>query len=171
MIWLTIAIALLLSLAALAFVLWPLFSAKVKPYHTENDELSELLVRKGGIMAAIKDLEFDHQVGKVSEEDYQRFDARLRRQAIIYMQQIEKIAPQATGLEDALEAEIARQRRIANGKAADVPARVETTKVVGAAPAASSSRFCTTCGEPRLSGHKFCANCGTPVASVPIASR
>jgi hypothetical protein len=170
MIWLTITIALLLSLAALAFVLWPLFSAKAKPYHTENDELSELLVRKEGIMAAIKDLEFDHQVGKVSEEDYQRFDARLRRQAIIYMQQIEKIAPQATGLEDALEAEIARQRRIANGKDA-VPAKVETTKVVGAAPTLSSSRFCTTCGEPLLPGHKFCANCGTPVASVPIASR
>jgi hypothetical protein len=170
MIWLTISIALLLSLAALAFVLWPLFSAKVKPYHTENDELSELLVRKEGIMAAIKDLEFDHQIGKVSEEDYQRFDARLRRQAIIYMQQIEKLAPQATGLEDALEAEIARQRRTANGKAAAVPAKVEPAKVVAAAPTAPSSRFCTTCGEPLLANHKFCANCGTPVASVPIAS-
>lgn len=170
MIWLTITIALLLSLAALAFVLWPLFSAKVKPYHTENDELSELLVRKEGIMAAIKDLEFDHQIGKVSEEDYQRFDARLRRQAIIYMQQIEKLAPQTTGLEDALEGEIARQRRTANGKAAVPPAKVEAAKVVAAAPTASPSRFCTTCGEPLLSNHKFCANCGTPVASVPIAS-
>ncbi|MBX2999547.1 MAG: zinc-ribbon domain-containing protein [Caldilineaceae bacterium] len=170
MIWLTITIALLLSLAALAFVLWPLFNAKVKPYHTENDELSELLVRKEGIMAAIKDLEFDHLVGKVSEEDYQRFDARLRRQAIVYMQQIEKIAPEATGLEDALEAEISRQRRTANGKTAAAPARVETPKVAVAAPTASSPRFCTTCGEPISSNHKFCANCGTPVASVPIAS-
>jgi hypothetical protein len=169
MIWLTITIALLLSLAALAFVLWPLFSAKVKPYHTENDELAELLVRKEGIMAAIKDLEFDHRVGKVSEEDFQRFDARLRRQAIIYMQQIEKIAPETTGLEDALEAEIARQRRTDNGKAA-APVRVETTKVVAAAPTASSSRFCTTCGEPLSANHKFCANCGTPIASVQVTT-
>jgi hypothetical protein len=169
MIWLTITIALLLSVAALAFVLWPLFSAKVKPYHTENDELAELLVRKEGIMAAIKDLEFDHRVGKVSEEDYQRFDARLRRQAIVYMQQIEKVAPETAGLEDALEAEIARQRHTANGKATS-PAKVETARVVAATPTVSSSRFCTTCGEPLLANHKFCANCGTPIASVPITS-
>lgn len=171
MIWLTIAIALLLSLAALAFVLWPLFSAKVKPYHTENDELTELLVRKEGIMAAIKDLEFDHQIGKVNEEDYQRFDARLRRQAIAYMQQIEKVAPQTIGLEDALEAEIARQRRTANGNgtAKALPLKAETAKpVVASAP--STSRFCTTCGEALSANHKFCANCGAPVASVPAVT-
>lgn len=167
MIWLTITIALVLSLAALAFVLWPLFSAKVKPYHTENDELTELLVRKEGIMAAIKDLEFDHQVGKVSEEDYQRFDARLRRQAIAYLQQIEKVAPQTVGLEDTLEAEIARQRRTANGKAKTVPPKVEAVKPV--AISAPGARFCTTCGEPLQPNHKFCANCGTPVASVPVS--
>jgi hypothetical protein len=159
--WITIIIALLLSLAALLWVLWPLFSAKVKPYHTEDEDLIELIVRKDGIMVAIKDLEFDHQVGKISEEDYQRFDARLRRQAIAYMQQIEKRSPQIAKIEDALEAEISRQRRTLNGRNQPAP---KPTTITGTAT--TSLRFCTNCGESLSPNHKFCANCGTPVSSM-----
>lgn len=161
--WITLAIALLLSLAALGWVLWPLFSARVAPYHTENEEMLELIFRKDASLAAIKDLEFDYQVGKISEEDYQRFDARLRRQAIGYMQQIEKLSPEIANLEDALEAEIARQRRTSQR-------RTQPTLQVPAAQeqAAVSVRFCTNCGEALSPTHKFCANCGTPVASMVV---
>lgn len=172
MIWITVTIALLISVAALTYVIWPFLTSKVAPYHVENDELTELITRKDGIMAAIKDLEFDYQVGKMSEEDYQRFDARLRRQAIAYMQQIEKLSPEIAGLDASIEAEINRYRRTVNGHnktaqtapktaAAPVP---DTVSHLGAA-----TRYCTTCGEAVSSNHKFCANCGEPVASVAVS--
>lgn len=173
MLWTTVFLAILISAGSVAYVLWPLFSRSVPAIPEEDDQLTELLSRKDGLMIAIKDLEFDYQVGKLSEEDYQRFDTRLRQQAISYMQQIDKLAPQTNQLDDSLEAEIARQRKAraaavpANGKAQPVktvapvatPATVAVAMPVGGEVVA---RFCTNCGQPLASGHKFCANCGTP---------
>ncbi len=176
MIWITVTIALLLSLAALAYVIWPFFTSTVAPYHTEDDQLIELITRKDSVMAAIKDLDFDYRVGKISEEDFQRFDARLRRQAIAYIQQIEKLSPQIAGMDASLEAEISRYRRATNGHAkapstdgepAMAEQSVSTVKVVSTAKA----RYCTTCGEQISDTHKFCANCGTPVEPVSVAQR
>lgn len=172
MIWITVTIALLISVAALAYVIWPFLTSKVSPYHVENDELIELITRKDGLMAAIKDLEFDFQVGKISEEDYQRFDARLRRQAIAYMQQIEKISPEVAGMDASIEAEINRYRRTINGhgkptQSAPKPAMSPTPETVG--HLSGSARYCTTCGEAVSPNHKFCANCGEPVASVAVS--
>ena len=168
MLWTTILIALLLSLAAMAYVVWPLVSARVEPYHDEDDRLTELINRKDAVLVAIKELEFDHQVGKISEEDYQRFDARLRRQAVGYMQQLENLAPQVASLDDLLEAEIARQRRTLNGKAAHA---VVTPEQAELPPTVAVSNFCTNCGRPLAPGHKFCGHCGTPVASSVAATR
>lgn len=173
--WITVTIALLISVAALAYVIWPFITNKVPPYHVENDELIELITRKDGLMAAIKDLEFDFQVGKISEEDYQRFDARLRRQAIAYMQQIEKISPEIAGMDASIEAEINRYRRTVNGHSkptqaaptAPKPAVVPAPDTVGAP--GEKARYCTTCGEVLSPNHKFCANCGESVTPVAVS--
>ena len=163
MLWITFFLALLISGGAAAYVLWPLLSRTAPEVPVEDDQLTELLSRKDGVLTAIKDLEFDHQVGKLSEEDYQRFNFRLRQQAVGYLQQIDKLAPQSAQLDDALEVEIARQRKIrtgqvaANGKgaAAAAPATVSVSTPEAAV------RFCTACGQPLAPNHKFCANCGT----------
>ena len=178
-------IAFVLSLAALAFVVWPLLKPGPAPVIVEDDRLTELLGRKDAVMMAIKELEFDYNVGKLSEEDYQLYDQRLRRQAVGLLQQIEQVAPQSAGLDATLEAEIARRRRVAEPSAAGVrqpaPAAVAaggrpTTAVpVPAAtiPAAVTAplnggngdakpRFCTNCGNRLEPHHKFCANCGAP---------
>jgi hypothetical protein len=171
--WITVTIALLISVAALAYVIWPFITNKVPPYHVENDELIELITRKDGLMAAIKDLEFDFQVGKISEEDYQRFDARLRRQAIAYMQQIEKISPEIAGMDASIEAEINRYRRTVNGHATPTPATPTPTVTPPALDTVGTSgekaRYCTTCGEVLSPSHKFCANCGESVAPVAVS--
>lgn len=161
MLWTTLFFALLIAGGAAAYVLWPLLSRAAPDVPVEDDRLTDLLSRKDGVLVAIKDLEFDHQVGKLSEEDFQRFDARLRQQAIGYLQQIDKLAPQSAQLDEALEGEITRLRKTrttpasANGKTAPVTATA--APMPAAKPAA---RFCTNCGQPLAPEHKFCANCG-----------
>ncbi|MFZ1754897.1 MAG: zinc ribbon domain-containing protein [Caldilineaceae bacterium] len=161
MIWTTLFLALLIAGGAAAFVLWPLLSHTAPDVPIEDDRLTELISRKDGVLVAIKDLEFDRQVGKLSEEDYERFNARLRQQAIGYLQQIDKLAPQSAHLDEMLEVEIARLRKTrpasvaVNGKTAPVPVAVAVPIAPGAA------RFCTNCGQPLTLEHKFCANCGT----------
>jgi hypothetical protein len=160
MLWLTILITALIALAALLYVAWPLLVKQVPPYQQQDDRLIDLIHRKDVVLTAIKDLEFDFQVGKISEEDFQRFNERLRRQAIIYMQQIEKLSPQIYTLDDALEAEIARQRQLRNERRA----KVVPAEEVPVYPA------CAKCGQTLTPGQKFCGECGAPVSSVAVAS-
>ncbi len=183
MMWIALLIALVLSLAALAYVVWPLLKPGPAPVLVEDDRLTELLGRKDAVMLAIKELEFDYHVGKLSEEDYQLYDGRLRRQAVGLLQQIEQVAPLSAQMDATLEAEIARRRRVAEpaaiaGQAVRQPAAVAVAAGSArvAAPAGAPAggpvngngarpRFCTTCGNPVEANHKFCANCGTPTGA------
>jgi hypothetical protein len=132
MMWIALLIALVLSLGALAYVVWPLLKPGPAPILVEDDRLTELLGRKDAVLKAIKDLEFDYQVGKLSEEDYQLYDQRLRRQAVGLLQQIEQVAPLSAGLDNALEQEILRRRRVADAPAA--AAGAAGTKLPAVAP-------------------------------------
>jgi NADH pyrophosphatase NudC (nudix superfamily) len=183
MMWIAFLIALALSLAALAFVVWPLLKPGPAPVMVEDDRLTELLGRKDAVLKAIKDLEFDYQVGKLSEEDYQLYDQRLRRQAVGLLQQIEQVAPLSASLDTSLEAEVMQRRRVQEQptpsiqpipatSAVGAPAKVAhpaTALAVaaggnGATNATEPVRFCTNCGSKLEGHHKFCANCGSPVA-------
>jgi hypothetical protein len=189
MMWIAMLIALVLSVGALAFVVWPLLKPGPAPAMVEDDRLTELLGRKDAVLKAIKDLEFDYQVGKLSEEDYQLYDQRLRRQAVALLQQIEQVAPQSADIDAAMEAEIAQRRRVleparagikpaAAVVAASAPvavaAQTPALAVAGAAAApvgngtvsgGAAPRYCTNCGSRLDAHHKFCANCGTPAAA------
>ena len=127
-------IALVFSVGALAFVVWPLLKPGPAPVMVEDDRLTELLGRKDAVLKAIKDLEFDYQVGKLSEEDYQLYDQRLRRQAVALLQQIEQVAPQSADIDAAMEAEIAQRRRVLE------PARAAVKPAAAAVVAASAHR-------------------------------
>jgi len=173
----SIVVAALLSLAALAYVVWPLVTSKPAPVVVENDRLTELIGRKDAVLSAIKDLEFDYHTGKLSDEDYERLDQRLRRQAIGLIQQIEKLAPESAVMDERLEAEIARLRKTQDRVPAATAVQSPVTAAAGAAPSPRSEpagplksgpRFCTTCGHPVQPSFKFCAHCGAPVqAAVP----
>lgn len=173
----SIVVAALLSLAALAYVVWPLVTSRPAPVVVENDRLTELIGRKDAVLTAIKDLEFDYLTGKLSDEDYQRLDQRLRRQAIGLIQQIEKLAPESAVMDERLEAEIARLRKtqdrapvvtVSQPLVATVAGVESAPRTEPAGPATSGPRFCTACGNPVQPSHKFCARCGAPVqAAVP----
>jgi hypothetical protein len=173
MLWITLILALLISAAALAYVIWPLIQTENEPVWVEDDDLSELISRKDATLRSIKSLEFDYQVGKISEEDYQLFNQRLRRQAIAYIQQIEKLAPQTAELDAALEAEIASLRRTVAGDVDENVVEPAASEPAPAAPSApqpvsqpaaestnNTARFCPGCGQPVGANHRFCTNCG-----------
>jgi hypothetical protein len=170
--WLTVALAALVSLLAIYFAVSPLLQAGRATMVVEDDKLVELLGRKDATLQAIKDLEFDFRVGKMSQEDYQRIDQRLRRQAIGLMQQIEKVAPESASLDKQLESIIAQFRQtsppptLSSAPAPNAPASVPPTDHTSSGPA----RFCTECGKPIEAGHKFCAFCGTAVTQANSSS-
>jgi hypothetical protein len=164
---LSLVIAVVISAGAIYFAVAPLLKPGKAAMILDDDKLTTLLERKDATLKAIKDLEFDYRVGKMDHEDFTRLDQRLRRQAIGYIQQIEKLAPASSAADDQLEAMIARMRQVpTNTPAVPVVAPVPTVAGNGHShKPAAAARFCTNCGQQLETGHKFCAHCGTPVAT------
>jgi membrane protease subunit (stomatin/prohibitin family) len=93
-------------------------------------------------LRAIKELEFDRAMGKLSESDWQEMSGRLRTRAGRLMRQLDAGA----GYREQVENELAK-------RLASTPAGGEAKE-----PAA---RFCSECGTARDADAKFCKNCGT----------
>ena len=147
----TLAIAIL----AIGYVVWPLFRVTNVFLPLNDDRLSGLMLRKETVLNSIKELEFDYQTGKLNEDDYDRLNQSLRRQAIGLLQRIEKIAPMVGGLDDELEQAISARRQ-----------EVATLAASESTPHANNgtaSVVCPQCDHPMTATAKFCAQCGTPL--------
>lgn len=93
------------------------------------------------VLRSIKELEFDHAMGKVSDQDFADMSLRLRTRAAGLLRQLDAGAAYASQIERELA------RRLA---AMGVPARTEP----------ASARFCSNCGAVLPANAKFCAQCG-----------
>lgn len=78
-------------LAALWAALWPLFAERsAVPADTEV-ELQELEAEKARLLQEIHELELDYQTGKLSDEDHEAIEARLKGRAVDIMQRIDAL--------------------------------------------------------------------------------
>ncbi len=111
----------------------------------EGDQYHQLLARKENCLEAIKDLTFDYETGKLSEEDYTRTKADFEMQAIEVIKEVEKMKKSAE----------ASHKALLNNE----EKKTESEKKPAAA-------FCHHCGSPlKSSGFKFCPSCGKPLTA------
>lgn len=90
-----ILIVSLLVFLALLPVCIPFFkSSEGSPSESEQNELQELLAEKQAVYAAIKELEFDQQAGKLSVEDYEQTRHSYELRAIALLQEIDRLGSQ-----------------------------------------------------------------------------
>src|SRR5574337_691556 len=90
-----ILIIILLAFLSLLPVLIPFFrSSEETPLESEQTELEELLAEKQTVYAAIKELEFDHQAGNLSLEDYEQARHSYELRAIALLQEIDRLSDQ-----------------------------------------------------------------------------
>ena len=151
---------LLIGIAAVA-IAWPLVQERsgMPEYAIGgdpaaiDDPLVALSAHRDSVYQAIRELRFDHQVGKVSEADYKVFDDQLKGQAVAVLKEIDglKKAEADPDLGAQIEAEIAALR--SNGQTlSSAPAEVGPVVPVN---------FCPKCGAKVRPGDQFCGQCGT----------
>src|SRR5574341_2510077 len=144
-----IGVGLLVAGAVAVFVAWP-WRARPVTHQPESDLAvslrgsggETLVKRREAVLAALRDLDFDHGVGKVAEEDY----APLRR----------ALLAEAAGVMSQLDEEQAKAE-------ADLDARIEA-EVLGVRQTLRAEReddICPACGRRSRSGDAYCAGCGT----------
>ena len=85
-------IASLLVFLALTPVIAPFLRTREEPPpQPGHAELQDLLGEKQTLYTAIKELEFDHQAGKLSLEDYQQTRRSYELRAVALLEQIDRL--------------------------------------------------------------------------------
>ena len=84
------------GLALIAAVAWsaagPLLSAAdASEPEVESRPHERLRRRKEEALAAIREAEFDHELGKMSDDDYRRLRERLESEALAAMTELQKL--------------------------------------------------------------------------------
>ncbi len=114
-----------------------------------EDILKELKNKKDGAYAAIRELEFDLSMGKLTEEDFQILKRQYTLEAVGYMKEMDKLElPPATF-----------------SKPVDTVFEEENEQGVTAIRTHKSAKrkhiYCTSCGAKAAVESRFCAACGS----------
>lgn len=156
-------LAVVLAAAALWLVLHPLFGPFAAPA-PGGEPIDPEETAKGVALAALKEIEFDRETGKLSDTDYEFLKAKYTAAALEALR-VDR------GASDDLEAMIA--------------ARVRTIRSApGPKPSNAVLPICTSCGPRPEADAVFCSSCGEqlvgsqesrvgsrPVAEIPPRSR
>ncbi len=136
-----------------------------------------LLRQRGAIYAAIRELDFDFGLGKISEEDYRPQRERLVAQGVEVLKQLDALPPDGTATFEAeIEAEVKRLRQKRGrpmGRRARKPAapkQVSDEEIEAQVRAlrrrqTPASSFCAQCGAAVQPDDRFCRNCGAALGS------
>jgi hypothetical protein len=194
----TIFLGVLLTLVALVVLAYPILrrsptaasagagSSALVGLQPNQEQLDELLARREAALQSLRELSFDRQVGKISEEDFGAFETNLKLNAASVFRAL-----------DEWEAEA--DRRLGPTLIRDYTIRLESLKQGSACPACgrragANDRFCAgcgaslpagplvgspsaaptgcvVCGRPAEPGDRFCAGCGSPLALQAPAQR
>ncbi len=170
--------AILFSLAMIqlvaAYVLQPLAGSGRGVYRDSSQELSALQAERDRVLDSIQEIDTDHSMGKVSEEDYQRQRQVLVLEGAEILRKIDKLQlspdaePRAKTPEMELEAAVAELRGKSSVASRELEAAVTDTRGKSSAPGPQKAQgasdtieeVCPTCGELILHEDRFCSNCG-----------
>ncbi len=146
-----IAIALIL-VACAAFIAYPLFvqaRGDDAVFMFAGDPILEnLVVQRDAAYTAIKDLENDHAMGKLSDADYKSLRAKYESKAVAILQEIDSLRASKTASQPVSDDTIERQvQRLRGG--------------------ARRTR-CPQCGTRAAPNDRFCAKCGAAIARTAV---
>jgi hypothetical protein len=143
-----LVIGTLLAVGALAFVLYPVFFGVAR---SDRRTVSAAPATRETAVAALREIEFDRETGKLSETDYAELKARYTQEAIYAMRREQMVGASGAALDDEIEAAVRAYRR----EHASCP-------TCGPRPEPDAV-FCSTCGRYL---RDRCAGCGAPVDAL-----
>jgi hypothetical protein len=176
------SILLLLALLVLVglFIARPLIDREAVVVSPEDDqqehEISTLLAERDRVLTALQELDFDHALGKIPEQDYPVQRAVLLQQGADVLRKLDEydqVAP-ANDIEERIEEAIAERRAISVGQAETDPESMLVMDVDDEVEIQLANRkrarqdksagFCPQCGRPVQKSDSFCPKCGYALA-------
>lgn len=175
--WIGAFLGFAVLVAVVAIVIRPLvvgpssrWSGPRSAFARQMDERARLLEQRVGLYSAIQELEFDHETGKVSDEEFARQRAELVEDGVAVLMQLDALAAAPAEADaEPLEAAIAAMRR---GEAAELASPNDAALEAGirglrASPATNGdSHTCPECGTPAAPDDRFCGTCGAALETA-----
>jgi len=155
---LEIIAATVVGLAAVWLILQPLLApgrTRLPVYEPPDPEDTP----KGVALAALKEIEFDRETGKLSDEDYAFLKAKYTGAALEALRAEAPAGPAGGDIEVLIAARVRALRSAATSAAPDAASCL----VCGPRPEADAV-FCSTCGQ-RLREGGACAGCGAALSA------
>jgi len=160
-----------LVIGVIAFVAYPLFNTPRAEISDTPNALESLVAQRDSTYDAIRDLDFDFQMGKLSQSDHDSLREKSKARAAQILKQIDELGGNGSHGEteaqieaqvaqlrkaktDDIEAQVAQLRR---AKTNDIEAEVARVRAARSRPAGLR---CAQCGMSYQAGDQFCAKCG-----------
>lgn len=128
------------------------------------DRVKSLASRKDSLLSAIKDIEFDYGLGKLSKEDFEELNRRYRVEAAEVLKEMDSARGEGScpSLPDEVEREIRAERRKGFAVYEDEEIEKEILRAREAAwHGERGEQNCPSCGSVYETGDAFCSKCGT----------
>ncbi|GJM15298.1 MAG: hypothetical protein DHS20C13_06250 [Thermodesulfobacteriota bacterium] len=167
-----IIIILIITAAAAIYIALPFFIKKrdlanetlMNSYTNKEDPVTEKLKildnKKETLLSAIRDIEFDYGLGKLSKEDFEELNNKYKLEAASVLKEIDEIQKQDDRQTpgDDIESEILSYRK--TGDSDDTLIEEEITAFRSANQNNESKIKCQNCGSEHRAGDLFCSKCG-----------
>ena len=155
----TIFVALLVTVLAFAFVVYPFFRRRSSSVDAvDDDSLRELYSKRDTTYSFLKEVEFDLQSGMLTDEEHRDLEATYQRKAISILRDIDNLE-KGTEVEQEIEKQVQKLRRVRRS-----PVDEEVEKEV-LELRRGKGQFCSQCGARCQEDDRFCSRCGTSLDS------
>lgn len=151
---LLITLSVLLVVIVLFVLAYPIIQqgrgqAPIAASTLREEALADLLAERDAAFQAIRDLQFDHEVGKLSDADLGLYEAQLKQGAA---ESLRRLDAWEAGVDRSLSQAIERQVRARR------------------AALLQGSRPCPQCGRPVAADDAFCTACGASTRAAPASA-
>lgn len=128
-------------LGSVLYILWPVWHTgqtfAISP-NANNGQVEELFDQRDNLLAVIKDLELEHQMGKISSEDFEALQNNYRAKAIQVLENIDQIDREMVTSRETI------RESTNNGD------HLESI----------DEKYCRNCGAVAETEDQFCTHCG-----------
>ena len=161
---------LIIAIGAAIFIALPFFKKRFEEVYKETDtsnpleeKLRRLNFEKESLYSALKELDFDYSMGKLSKEDYNELEGKYKAQAVSVLREIDNILGKTdiASLDEEIEKEV---RAIRELKLTDDEIEKEILKSRKSRVLETSSLICSVCGNGYRSDDRFCSKCGASLS-------
>ena len=143
-------LCLLIGVGSVVYICRPLFvkrdDKKIQKTKRKGRH-AVLLEHRDSFYSAIKELDFDHRMGKVEDEDYQRMREDYTQRAATVLKELDRSDGRS---------------RIAG----EIEREVDAVRKKSQPKAQAGGVFCTSCGARIKDKDRFCAQCGSKIERV-----